>query len=200
LGIKGANLLNVFYTSIYVASNVVKLAAFIYLCTYYWESLHILLICCTLVVLSFLVMSLFYLKALLQVPSERLELLQDPEFLAQALAAQDLADLEFGNQASTSDDDSDVGQRRADAAMHVATRVAMEMAPQPPPPEPELGPNGRPMVKGLAAVRKEHRRKLEMKFAKMDARHERAQEAKKAKNKAGANRSNSARENGASNP
>lgn len=196
MGIKGANLLNVFYTSIYVASNVVKLAAFIYLCTYYWESLHILLICCTLVVLSFLVMSIFYLKALLQVPSERLELLQDPEFLAQAMAARDLADLEFGNQASNSDDDdSDVDQRRADAAMHVATRVAMEMAPQPPPPEPELGPNGRPMVKGLAAVRKEHRRKLEIKFAKMDARHERAQEVKTAKKKAGAKRGDNVREN-----
>ena len=78
-----------------------------------------MLICCTLVVLAFLVISSFYLKALLQVPSERLELLQDPEFLAQALAAQDLADLEYGNQASNSDEDSDADRRRADAAMHV---------------------------------------------------------------------------------
>lgn len=189
-----------FYTAIYVASNVVKLGLFVYLCTYYWESLHILLICCTLVVLAFLVISSFYLKALLQVPSERMELLQDPEFLAQALAAQDLADLEYGNQASNSDEDSDADRRRADAAMHVATRVALEMAPQPPPPEPELGPHGRPMVKGLAAVRKEHRRKLEMKFAKMDARHERTQEAKKAKKRAGTKRGANSRENGTSEP
>ena len=180
------------YTAVYACSNAVKLALFVHLCTAYWATHAVLLASTTLVVFGFLAASALYLNALLHVPAERLELLQDPTFLAQALAAQDLADLGYSDQASSASGDEEGGrggsggarfrsraaQRRSDATLHVASRAALEMVPLPPPEPPQLGPNGRPMVKGIAAVRKERRRQLEKKFAKMDARHDRAQEAK----------------------
>jgi hypothetical protein len=95
LGIKGAEQLSVSYTAVYACSNAAKLALFVHLCTAYWATHAVLLASTTLVVFGFLAASALYLNALLHVPAERLELLQDPTFLAQALAAQDLADLGY---------------------------------------------------------------------------------------------------------